>query len=217
MSDEAKVRVLLADDHTMLREGLRRSLVNLGYDVVGEAADGSQAVAMYESLEPDVVLMDVTMPVLDGIAATRRITDAHPAAKIVVLTMHADARLVADATTAGAHGYLVKDCTTDDIVAAVERARSGGKTFPEPAAPPAPDGNATSTGERPVITAREAEVLQLIADGKSTSRAAEELYVSVKTVKNHLASAYMKLDAHDRTQAVLRAARLGLITLPGEQ
>jgi DNA-binding NarL/FixJ family response regulator len=129
--------------------------------------------------------------------------------------MHADANLIKDAADAGAMGYLVKDCSTDDIVAAIAAAKEGNRTFPDPGAAAASNRAAASPTEngRPVITAREAEVLQMIADGHSTTEAARALYVSVKTVKNHLASAYAKLDAHDRTQAVLRAARLGLVDL----
>ena len=209
MNKEGSLRIVLADDHAMLREGLRRSLTAVGFEVVGEASDGRAAIDAFEQLQPDVVLMDVTMPVQDGIAATRTIVDRWPEAKIVILTMHADPQLAKNATTAGAMGYLVKDCTTEDIVSAIEAAVRGEQTFPSEASV----AIERSAAERPVISHREKEVLQLIADGCSTTEAAQTLYVSVKTVKNHLASAYAKLDAHDRTQAVLRAARLGLITL----
>lgn len=204
------VRVVVVDDHTMLREGLRRSLVQGGFDVVGEAADGAAAVELAGELLPDVVLMDVTMPVLDGIAATKRLNDQHPEVHVVVLTMHAEPRLIADAASAGAVGYLVKDCTTAEILDAVRRAALGERSLevPEPTAGQQHPGEARSP-----ITQREQEVLQLIADGKSTTEAAKALFVSVKTVKNHLASAYGKLGAHDRTQAVVRAARLGLVTI----
>jgi DNA-binding NarL/FixJ family response regulator len=210
----SSLRVLVADDHTMLREGLRRSLVNNGFDVVAEAADGAIAVDLVLQLRPDVVLMDVTMPVLDGISAARRITQQLPDAHIVMLTMHAEPRLMAEAAAAGALGYLVKDCTTADIVEAVRRAGRGERTLEVPATPPAPP---PSTDNRSIITQRETEVLQMIANGKSTTEAAKALFVSVKTVKNHLASVYGKLDAHDRTQAVLRAARLGLITIENDE
>lgn len=200
---ERTARVLLADDHTMLREGLRRSLSGRGFEITGEASDGASAVSLASETSPDVVLMDVTMPVLDGLEATRRIVSSSGDAKVIMLTMHVDAALARDAEQAGAYGYLVKDCSTDDIVEAIEKAMAGEKTFPEP------DENGNSS----VLTQREIEVLQLIANGRSTTAAAQELYVSVKTVKNHLGSAYAKLDAHDRTQAVLKAARLGLIRL----
>ena len=204
------VRLLLADDHTMLREGLSRSLAALGYEIAGEAGDGAEALTKHDEVDPDVVLMDVTMPVLDGIEATRRLLIQYPAARVIMLTMHADEAMVQAARDAGAVGYLVKDCTTEDITGAIDRAVAGETTFPDVTV------DEPSEQERPLITAREAEVLQLIADGKNTTEAARALYVSAKTVKNHLSSAYSKLDAHDRTQAVLRAARLGYITLSGE-
>lgn len=205
---DGATRILLVDDHPMLREGLRRSLAGQGYDIVGEAGDGQAAVELAETRRPDVILMDVTMPVLDGIEATKRVIERVPGAVVVMLTMHADPQLAQESLAAGAMGYLVKDCTTEDIVNAIDSALRGEPTFPEEAQSPAP-----AEGARPLISSREAEVLQLIADGKSTTEAAKQLYVSVKTVKNHLASAYAKLEAHDRTQAVLRAAKLGLIKL----
>ncbi len=205
MSDRP-ARIVVADDHTMLREGLRRSLAGQGYDVVAEAANGEEAVSLATQLLPDIVLMDVTMPVLDGLGATRRIRAECGQVRVIVLTMHADPKLVGEAAEAGAHGYLVKDCTTQDIVDAISAAMADERTFPVAAANDAGE-------QRRVITQRETEVLQLIADGMTTSEAAAALFLSAKTVKNHLASAYGKLEAHDRTQAVLRAARLGLITL----
>ncbi|MDQ1403185.1 MAG: two-component system, NarL family, response regulator DegU [Actinomycetota bacterium] len=215
------IRLLLADDHTMLREGLRRSLENEGFEVVGEAADGEEAVRLTAELLPDIILMDVSMPVLDGVAATQRIHAEFPQIPVVILTMHADQSVLGDAVRAGAGGYLVKDCTTEEVVRTLRLARSGETALtPELAAsmltevqrlPPEP-----SVAGRPpehVVTKREEEVLQLIAEGASTTEVAERLYISVKTVKNHLASIYQKLDSRDRTQAVLRAVRMGIIRL----
>ena len=204
------VRVLLADDHTMLREGLRRSLELAGLTVVAEAADGEEAHRLAGELVPDVVLMDVSMPVLDGVEATRLIHRDHPGVPVVVLTMHADEDVVRKASSAGAAAYLVKDCTTGEIVDTLRRV-AGGEVLLQP---PARSGDASpEPGPEPLISKREAEVLQLIARGASTSEAAEELYISVKTVKNHLASVYQKLDSRDRTQAIIQAVRLGIITL----
>lgn len=205
---EHPIRLLIADDHAMLRDGLRRSLTSHGFLVSGEAANGQEAVDLALAGSPDVVLMDVTMPVLDGIKATKKLKEQRPNAKVLVLTMHADASLIADAKAAGAMGYLVKDCSIEDISTAIKSAINGIETFTA-TLPPAPEPGEKSK----IITAREAEVLQMIAGGRNTTEAARELFVSVKTVKNHLASAYAKLDAHDRTQAVLKAARLGLIDL----
>lgn len=211
------IRLVLADDHTMLREGLRRSLEEAGFDVVGEASDGEEAIQLATDLDPDVVLMDVSMPVVDGIEATRAIAGAGLRSAVVMLTMHADHDVLARAVKAGATGYLVKDCTTDEIVRVVRQAAEGETALtPELAAsmltevqrlepePVEADGG---------VSRREVEVLQLIAEGASTSEVAERLFISVKTVKNHLASIYHKLDSRDRTQAVLRAVRMGIIRL----
>jgi DNA-binding NarL/FixJ family response regulator len=195
----------------MLRDGLRRSLEDHGVDVVGEADDGEQALEMTAELEPDVVLMDVTMPVLGGVEATRRLARDAPGVKVVMLTMHADADVLARALAAGAVGYLVKDCSIADVVATVRLAAAGETTLsPELASSMLTEG--VSDGER-IISSREEEVLQLIADGLSLPEVAARLYISAKTVKNHLASAYQKLDARDRTQAVLRAVRMGIVRL----
>ena len=209
---------MLADDHRMLREGLRRSMTEQGFDVVGEAADGDEAVALADELQPDVVLMDVTMPELDGVEATRQIRAAHPDVRVVMLTMHADQDVLASAIRAGASGYLVKDCSTEEIAAAVRMAASGETVISPSWPPPCSTRSASSTRPRTtederVVTRREEEVLQLIADGCSTPEVAEQLYISQKTVKNHLASIYQKLDARDRTQAVLQAVRMGIVHL----
>ena len=214
------VTLVLADDHTMLREGLRRSLEAEGFRVLAEAKDGEEAVQLALQHVPDVVLMDVSMPVMDGVAATRAIVQARVSTAVVMLTMHADQEVLARAVRAGAAGYLVKDCTTDEIIRTVRQAANGETALtPELAAsmlsevqrlPPEP---AAGTEPEPVVTRREEEVLQLIAEGASTTEVAEQLFISVKTVKNHLASIYHKLDSRDRTQAVLRAVRMGIIRL----
>jgi DNA-binding NarL/FixJ family response regulator len=209
VNDLNEVRVVLADDHTMLREGLRRSLEEAGLTVIAEAGDGNEAVRLAGNLGPDVVLMDVSMPNLDGIEATKLVRRLHPAVHVVVLTMHADDDVIRRAAAAGAAGYLVKDCTTEEVVDAVRRAAAGEVTIvpPERAAV---DGNGDGVAG---ITRREAEVLQLIARGAATTEVADQLFISVKTVKNHLASVYQKLDSRDRTQAILQAVRLGIIAL----
>ncbi len=217
-------RLLIADDHRMLREGLRRSLQDHGFDVVGEAADGQEAFRLATELRPDVVLMDVTMPVLDGVEATRLIHGSIPGTAVVMLTMHADGDVMARALQAGAVGYLVKDCAIEEVVTTVRMAAeddgvlSAGLASSMLAEMQRGDaegnGNANGSGHgQSVISAREEEVLQLFADGLSLPEVAAQLFISVKTVKNHLASIYAKLDARDRTQAVLRAVRMGIIRL----
>jgi two-component system, NarL family, response regulator DegU len=210
------LRLLLVDDHRMLREGLRRSMELYGFDVVAEGSDGEEGVRLAQALRPDVVLMDVSMPVLDGVEATRRIRQTCPDTQVVMLTMHADKDVLAKAIRCGAAGYLVKDCSTDEVADAVRAAANGeGTVSPEFARSmlreakfPIPDRPGES-----VISKREEEVLQLVADGFSTVEVAQKLYISIKTVKNHLASIYQKLDTADRTQAVVRAVRMGIIRL----
>ncbi|MBV8693229.1 MAG: response regulator transcription factor [Actinobacteria bacterium] len=202
------IRLLLADDHTMLREGLRRSMEGAGFDVVGEASDGDEAVRLAEELHPDVVLMDVSMPVMDGIEATRLLREKTTDTQVVMLTMHADADLIVKAVRAGASGYLVKDCTTDEVARTVRMAANG-----ETSISPELAESMLQEAQDEIISKREVEVLQLIAEGASTPEVAERLYISLKTVKNHLASIYQKLDSRDRTQAVVRAVKMGIIRL----
>ncbi len=212
-------RVLLADDHQMLRQAVRRALEDAGIDVVGEAADGHEAVTLTASLGPDVVLMDVSMPVIDGIEATRRIAANGSPARVLVLTMHDEDSLRARALRAGATGFLTKDCELREVVEAVRSIASGEvllsadiaqsilTEFPEE---PVAEEATETTGP---LTRREKEVLQAVADGRSTTEIGRELFISVKTVKNHLASIYAKLDARDRTQAVISGVRMGIVQL----
>ena len=187
-----------------------------GFDVVAEGSDGEEGVRLAQALRPDVVLMDVSMPVLDGVEAARRIRLVSPDTQVVMLTMHADREVLAKAIRVGAAGYLVKDCSTDEVADGVRAAANGeGSVSPEFAKSmlreakfPIPE----KPGEH-IISKREEEVLQLIADGFSTVEVGAKLYISVKTVKNHLASIYQKLDAADRTAAVVRAVRMGIIRL----
>ncbi|MEM8924369.1 MAG: response regulator transcription factor [Actinomycetota bacterium] len=212
----ASIRLLLADDHRMLREGLRRSLEEMDFTVVAEARNGAEALDLVHSAQPNVVLMDVTMPGLDGVEATRQIKADHPEVRIVVLTMHADQDTLTEAIRAGANGYLVKDCSTDEIAMAIDAVAMGETALsPGLAASMLADvrRQENEAQQERIITAREEEVLQLIADGCSTPEVAEQLFISQKTVKNHLASIYQKLDARDRTQAVLQAVRMGIVTL----
>jgi two-component system response regulator DegU len=212
------IRVLLADDHRMLREGLRRSLTDEGFDVVGEADNGEQAVRLAAELSPDVILMDVSMPEMDGVEATRLIHGTGTEARILMLTMHADKDVLADAIRAGASGYLVKDCSTEEVAEAIRMAANGDTDLSPLLAASMLDEVRRLEAPGPadedhVITKREEEVLQRIADGCSTSEVASQLFISQKTVKNHLASIYQKLDARDRTQAVLQAVRMGIVHL----
>jgi two-component system, NarL family, response regulator DegU len=212
------IRLMLVDDHRMLRQGLRRSLEEEGFYVVGEASDGDEAVRLVPAAKPDVILMDVSMPDMDGVEATRRIVQQNPDQRIVMLTMHADQDLIDAAIKAGAVGYLTKDCSTDEVIDAVRMAANGETALSPQLAKTMLtevrkiDEKAAREEDR-LVTKREEEVLQLIADGCSTPEVAQKLYISQKTVKNHLASIYEKLNARDRTQAVLLAVRMGIVKL----
>jgi DNA-binding NarL/FixJ family response regulator len=211
-------RLLLVDDHTLLRQGLRRAVEEAGFDVVGEAGDGEEAVRLAIALQPELVLMDVTMPVLDGIEATRRLRASAPEARVVILTMHGEEDVVDRALRAGAVAYLQKDCSTEQLAETLRSVASGATDLSADLARSMlaelpGTGDAMTEPAAPVLSQREAEVLQLFADGCSTVEVGQRLYISAKTVKNHLASIYEKLDARDRTQAVLTAVRMGIIRL----
>jgi two-component system, NarL family, response regulator DegU len=212
------IRLMLADDHRMLREGLRRSMTESGFEVVGEACDGLEAVTMADALKPDVILMDVTMPNCGGVEACRLLKSTGNKSKIVMLTMHADQEVLTNAIRAGAIGYLTKDCSTREIADSVRLAAEGDSVLsPHLARSMLEELRKLEVPqdaeEERIVTRREEEVLQLIADGCSTPEVAEKLFISQKTVKNHLASIYQKLDARDRTQAVLQAVRMGIVSL----
>jgi two-component system response regulator DegU len=207
-------RLLLVDDHKLLRQGLRRAVEEAGFDVVGEAGDGEEAVRLATALRPDLVLMDVTMPVLDGIEATRRLRLMAPDSRVVILTMHGEEETVDQALRAGAVAYLLKDCSTDQVAETLHAVAAGETDL---SANLARSLLAELPGPEPAVATslshREVEVLQMFADGRSTVEVGQGLYISAKTVKNHLASIYEKLDARDRTQAVLTAVRMGIIRL----
>jgi DNA-binding NarL/FixJ family response regulator len=218
--------VLIADDHQLLRQALRRAMEDAGLVVLGEAGDGAEAVQLVNELRPELVIMDVTMPVLGGIEATRRVHAAYPDLPIVVLTMHDEDALREQALRAGASAFLTKDSSMQEVVATAIATAAGEalsadlassilSEFTSNAAAvvdAASDSVVVPTEPSP-LTRREEEILQLIADGYSTSEVASRLFISGKTVKNHLASIYSKLDARDRTQAVLSAVRIGIIRL----
>lgn len=209
-------RVLLVDDHRLVREGLRRTLEDAGLEVVGEADNGADGLDLAEKLRPHVVLMDVSMPQVDGITATRRMRSRAPDARVVVLTMHADSDLVDRARSAGAAGYLLKDASGEEVVTAVARAIAGQRTISagiggrEPAvlADEAP-GEAV-----PALTDRELQILQMLADNCTPAEVAERLFISPKTVRNHLTKVYDKLGVGSRSAAIVVGLQHGLIELP---
>lgn len=211
-------RVLLVDDHRLVREGLRRTLEDAGFEVVGEAENGADGVDLAEQLRPHVVLMDVSMPVVDGITATRRLRSRAPDAHVVVLTMHADSDLVEKARSAGASGYILKDASGDEVVTAVRRAIDGQRTISpgiaRAAAPVAPGGADDPAEGTPTLTEREVQILQMLADGCTPAEVAERLFISPKTVRNHLTKVYDKLGVNSRSAAIVVGLQHHLIELP---
>jgi DNA-binding NarL/FixJ family response regulator len=209
------VRIVLADDHPVVRGGLRALIGTIdGLEVVGEAEDGEAAVREVQLTRPDVVLMDVRMPRLDGVEATRRIRATTPETAVLMLTMYDDDATVLTAMQAGARGYLLKGAEQEEIVGAIRAVVSGqvifgpgiaGQVLSYFAAPPVPPEHPF-----PQLTDREREVLDLLAVGNRTAAIAKQLYLSPKTVSNHLTNIFVKLEVADRAAAIIRAREGGL-------
>ncbi len=210
---EEKITVLIVDDHAMVRQGLRTFLeLQDDIEVVGEASNGADAVEQTRQLLPDVVLMDLVMPEMDGIAATRQICAFHPGAKVIALTSFAGDDKVFPAIKAGASGYLLKDVSPSDLVDAIRAAQRGETQLHPEIARKLMNQVAHGTEEPPPaeLTARELEVLRLIAGGRSNRQIAQELVISEKTVKTHVSNILSKLHLADRTQAAIYALKRGL-------
>ncbi len=206
------VRVILADDHPVVRSGLVALLAAKdGIDVVAEAGDGQECLAAVERLSPDVVLMDLRMPRLDGAAATAAITSAHPATKVVVLTTYDEDADIVRAVEAGAVGYLLKDSGADQIVRAVRAAARGETVLAPRMATTLMNHLRAPSG--PALSPREIEVLGGVGEGLSNAEIGRRLHITEATVKTHLVRAFAKLGTQDRTRAVLEAMRAGY--LPG--
>ena len=208
-------RVLVADDHPAFRRGLALMLADVDdVELVGEAETGARAVELAAELGPDVVLMDLRMPDLDGIEATRRIGRQDPAAAVVVLTMFEDDDSVFAAMRAGARGYLLKGAEQDEIVRAVRAAAAGEAIFgPEVATRVIAhfsSGSGSTRAAFPSLTDREREVLEMIAAGKGNATIAHELLISLKTVRNHVSNIFTKLQVPDRSSAIVKARQAGL-------
>ena len=217
------IRILLADDQALFREGLHTLLsVQPDFEVVGEAGNGEEAVRLAATLRPDVVLMDLQMPVLDGVAATRQLRTTYPACRVIVLTTFDDDEYVFEGLRAGAMGYLLKDTPSAKLAEAI-RAAARGESFLEPsvAAKVVAEFTRLSSPSRPAappaqplaepLSDRELEVLRRVAQGESNKEIAAALYLAEGTVKNHLTNILGKLGVTDRTQAALKGKELGLI------
>jgi DNA-binding NarL/FixJ family response regulator len=214
------IRILLVDDQRLMREGLRILLeLEPGLEIVGEAGDGQAALEAYATLRPDVVLMDVRMPGMDGVEATWRLRDRWPEARVVILTTFDDDEYVFEGLRAGAQGYLLKDVSGHDLAEAVRTVAAGGALI-EPSvarkvvaefARLAPPARPSETGLAEPLSDREEEIVQWLARGLSNREIAMRLSLAEGTVKNYVTNILQKLGARDRTQAALRARELGLL------
>ncbi len=211
------VRALLVEDHTIVRQGLRRLLEEKGIEVVGEAENGRKGIEAARNLKPDVVVMDISMPRLGGIEATRRIRKELPGTKIIILTIHIDENYIFKALDAGADAYLVKETASEDLYEAIETVMKG-ETYFSPKIPAkviksykklVRSGKKVDEFSR--LTNREREILQLIAEGFTSKQIGEMLYISDKTVENHRANIMGKLDIHDTAGLVRYAVKIGLV------
>lgn len=211
------IRVLICDDQEVVREGLRAILGSVpGLEVVGVAANGAEAVEVVEGLSPDVVLMDLNMPIKNGVQATREIAISHPAVKVLILTTYDAEEWVIDAIRAGAGGYLLKDAPRDQLVAAI-KGTAAGKTHVDPGVAgdlfamvaSSDAGPSTTVGDN--LTDRERDVLRLVGQGMSNAEIAERLFLSEGTVRNYVSAVLAKLQVADRTQAAVLAVKHGLV------
>jgi DNA-binding NarL/FixJ family response regulator len=202
------IRVLVADDHAVVRSGLGQLLATApDLELAGEAKDGQEAVEAAENAAPDVILMDISMPVLDGVEATRRIIARDPNARIVMLTSLADNRQILDALEAGASGYLLKHAGPDELLGAIRAAAAGDAPLDPKAARALLDNRRTApvADKHKALSAREQEVLRLVAQGLANKQIARRLGISERTVKAHLTNVFSALGVSDRTQAALWA------------
>jgi DNA-binding NarL/FixJ family response regulator len=215
----AKIRIVLGDDHTVVRQGLRKILeAHEDWEVVGEAADGREAVRMTLAEEPDVAILDIGMPLLSGIEATRQIMRRLPGAGVLILSMHAEEAFITQALQAGARGYLLKDSADTDLIRGVTAVAAGKSFFSPAAAKVMLDDYLRHLAKKGIVdryealSEREREIFQLVAEGHSNKDVADLLSISVATVETHRAHVLQKLDVHSTAELVLYAVRRGVIT-----
>jgi len=215
MSEAEPIRVLIVDDHSMVRTGLATFIrTKADLELVGEARDGQQALHLCEDLEPDVVLMDLVMPRMDGVAATRAIRERWPQVQIIALTSFKDKDMVQDALRAGAISYLLKDVSVDELAKAIRAAHAGRPTLAPEAAQALIDvARAVDEGPAPGhdLTPREREVLALMVEGLNNPQIGERLFISVTTVRSHVSSIFSRLGVSNRAEAVALALRNKLV------
>jgi len=212
-----KIRILLADDQTILRSGIRSMFANVsGYEIVGEAMDGLSAVAIAKQLKPDVVIMDITMPGLNGIDAAKQISIELPTTRIVILSVHSDRRFIEKAIASGAMAYLRKDCEFDEILIAISSALEGKlyvSTFPEGNQGPVTELKSKEIESGNELTLRERQILRFIAQGKTTKEISAELYLGVKSIERYRQIIMDKLNIHNIAELTRYAISEGLIPL----
>jgi DNA-binding NarL/FixJ family response regulator len=208
MTENGEITVMIADDHEVVREGLRLALLRSPHiRVVGEAPDGETAVSLAERRRPDVVIMDLRMPQMDGIEATEEIVARVPDSRVLVFTAYSERALLQRGLESGARGYVLKETPHDTLLKAIEQVAAG-ETFVDPALIPS---LATGRDGQEILTQREREILQLLADGMSNADVAQQLFISQETVKSHVRHILAKLEAETRTQAVAIALREAMI------
>jgi DNA-binding NarL/FixJ family response regulator len=212
---DERIQVAIADDQRLFAHGLARIIgVQPDMEVVGEVHTGEEAVSLCLEFEPDVVLMDLSMPVMDGVSATRKIMSHSPRTRVLILTVHADDAHVFQGIKAGAQGYILKDCTPEDLVRAIRTVYAGDTIMAQDIAKKMLttfEGIRSDAEITPRLTERELEVVKALARGKSNKEIALSLGISEKTVRNHASNIYKKLHIFDRTQAVIYAIRKGLV------
>ena len=228
LPDYEPARLAIVDDHELSRAGVRDMLMDVSdFEIVGEARDGLEALELCRHARPDLVLMDLRMPRMDGLTATRAIKEEHPEISVLVMTMHENPDYLLRALRAGAAGYILKDADYEDVVSAIKRVLSGESPLaPELAAqllrrialevrdPEGTSPELKRTTLAQPLTPRETEVLEHLAQGKTNRQIADEFVISIGTVKNHVEHVISKLGVSDRTQAVVRALQLGIISFP---
>ena len=206
------IRIVLADDHVLVRQGLKSLLEREGFQVIAEASDGQEALRHVESLQPDIAVMDISMPTLNGLNAAREVRRASPKTKTILLTQHDESQYIRDALEAGVKGYVLKSQVANDLLLAIRQV-SRGQVYLSPGVSSAVIEAYQSKSEKPrnPLTSRERQVLQLVAEGKSTKDVASLLGISVKTAESHRSRLMQKLDIHETASLVLYAVRHGIV------
>lgn len=211
-----KIKILVVDDHALMRDGIRALLAMDGnIEIIGEASDGREAIEKVQELSPDVVIMDIAMPIMDGLEATRRITKKNPGVKILVLTQYDNREYILSAIKAGATGYVPKKAVGSELISAIQAVHKGDSFLYPSAAAALIHDYLRQAEQEPYdrLTDREREILKLIAEGHTSREISEMLFISLKTVLGHRTKVMQKLDIHNRTELIKYAMHKGLVTM----